>query len=315
MCIPCATLEASSRQVHEGSDARPFRSSWHPRRQTRKDADLPRQSVRRNAYGEQPLTRNLEALSPERVLEDTRHGQPVLNEDALPPNLRYHPSTYNEYLASVYALWNVLDRSAASLDNKNTWLYGYMRKVQLEAYSKLVWKNNTTRVYCEIGMNAGHGTLAMLLANPRLQVHTFDLMAWKYSEPHAKLIRVMYPKQFHIYKGDSQKTVRKFQADVESGKTKPCDVLLIDGDHSAAGAAADLRNFAKVAACNNVLLMDDINDGPGQALDDATNSGLVLDVKKREYEEGNEDNPCVRVHHSTATKSSQKFGKQRSYFR
>jgi hypothetical protein len=59
----------------------------------------------------------------------------------------------------------------------------YMRKVQLLAYSRVVWadvgadalaKKQTSKsiVYCEVGLNAGHGTIAMLLANPHVQVRT-----------------------------------------------------------------------------------------------------------------------------------------------
>jgi hypothetical protein len=56
-----------------------------------------------------------------------------------------------------------------------------MRKVQLLAYSQVVWGRTTLGngqaakkiIYCEVGLNAGHGTIAMLLANPRVHVRPY----------------------------------------------------------------------------------------------------------------------------------------------
>ena len=59
--------------------------------------------------------------------------------------------------------------------------YGYMREVQLHAYSQLVWHRPRVRTYCEVGFNGGHGTVAMLLASPRLQVHSFELGIFPYT--------------------------------------------------------------------------------------------------------------------------------------
>ena len=52
--------------------------------------------------------------------------------------------------------------------------YGYMRLVQLHAYSRLGWNREGGHTYCETGVNGGHGTAAMLLANPQLVAHSFD---------------------------------------------------------------------------------------------------------------------------------------------
>ena len=42
---------------------------------------------------------------------------------------------------------------------------------------------------CEIGFNGGHGTVAMLLANPELTVHSFELVRRVISAISSELVR------------------------------------------------------------------------------------------------------------------------------
>ena len=98
-----------------------------------------------------------------------------LNETARVPEPRFIPQTHEQYLSAVYTLWNLLDHTMYQHRSKRpVYPYGYMRLVQLKAYSRLVWRNPTARTYCETGVNGGHGTAAMLLANPNLVAHSFD---------------------------------------------------------------------------------------------------------------------------------------------
>ena len=51
-------------------------------------------------------------------------------------------------------------------------------ELQLRRMIQLV-RDPSVKTYCEIGVNGGHSAAAMLLANPELVVHGFDLMAWR----------------------------------------------------------------------------------------------------------------------------------------
>jgi len=246
------------------------------------------------------------------------NDEPTLNEELLPPGLRFVPETYAQYLTSVYTWWNILDRVAAVTDSSR-WIYGYMRKVQLLAYSRVVWagvgtdalargQNSKGVVYCEVGLNAGHGTIAMLLANPRVQVYSFDLMLFPYSPTVVHLIDSTFPGRFRVIRGDSTVSVPQHVRQVVAGKSPWCDVALVDGDHSFAGSKQDLINIAQMAKCNATLLADDINEGPGQALKEVEALGLIVLTEWNMYDKGAPENPCVRTHIGKTVNRSPRFG-------
>ena len=62
---------------------------------------------------------------------------------------------------------------------------------------------------------------------------------------------------------------------------RSCDVLLVDGDHGYRGALQDIRNMRALAKPGAVLLVDDLDEGPGPALRQAQAEGLVeiLDIR------------------------------------
>ena len=176
-----------------------------------------------------------------------------LNETARVPEPRFIPQTHEQYLSAVYTLWNLLDHTMYQHRSKRpVYPYGYMRLVQLKAYSRLVWRNPTARTYCETGVNGGHGTAAMLLANPNLVAHSFDPGEQPYSDEVFKILSVYFGPRFILHRGSSHVHLPKSVADL-AGK---CDVLLIDGDHTASGAHQDIVDFKPLAACGVVLLDD-----------------------------------------------------------
>lgn len=81
---------------------------------------------------------------------------------------RFVPRTAEEVLTATLAFWNVLDRTMAT-HSKSNWQTGYMREVQLRRMVQLA-SSPRVKTYCEIGMNGAHSAVAMLHANPSLQV-------------------------------------------------------------------------------------------------------------------------------------------------
>mmetsp|Transcript_24829 Transcript_24829/g.50385 ORF Transcript_24829/g.50385 Transcript_24829/m.50385 type:complete len:256 (+) Transcript_24829:143-910(+) len=212
---------------------------------------------------------------------------------------RFQPQTLPQYYAAVATMWNLLDRNIeVAVRNCHDHQhcpgtpFGYMRPAQLEHYSSFVWKKGAMK-YCEIGFNGGHGTAAMLLANPKLEVHSFELGGYPYTAPAEALLRLYFGNRFRYYLGDSHKLVPAFARN----HGKLCDVLLVDGIHSYAGALQDIKNMRALAKPGAVLLVDDLDEGPGPALEAAIASGLVELIERFMFNAstvGDPVNPCIR---------------------
>lgn len=169
-----------------------------------------------------------------------------------------------------------------------------MRPVQLEEYAKAVWERSDVSLYCEVGMNGGHGTAAMLLANPKLHAITFDYGAWQYSNSTVDLLRLYFGSRFQFVRGSSQYTIPQF-IQLSKGRVQ-CDVILVDGGHTASIAFNDLRNFRELAACNATVFMDDLNEGPGPAFRGAERAGWVSIGEWHMYNVSDRlKNPCIRT--------------------
>ena len=227
---------------------------------------------------------------------------PHLDELAPLPRHRFVPDNYEQYTTAVYVLWNLLDgiiHQEMRGHQKPNFPFGYMRKVQLQAYSGLVWKRRDIRTYCETGVNGGHGTAAMLLANPLLVSHSFDLGAQPYSDKVFRTLQYYFGERIIIHRGDSHKLLPAFLSDKTRGQ---CDLLLIDGDHSEHGAYRDIVDFHPLAACNAKVLLDDIvetngrlNGGPQRALRRAEAEGLLRPIERHVYNQTSVENPCLRA--------------------
>lgn len=105
----------------------------------------------------------------------------------------------------------------------------------------------------EIGFNAGHSALLMLIANPRLSLCCIDICEHSYTEPCADYLQNMFGDRFHFIKGDSQKILAaqdlsKFTA------------FHIDGGHMIWQAATDIQNCIDRARPTSVILFDDSNE-------------------------------------------------------
>ena len=230
-------------------------------------------------------------------------GLPQLDESVRVPTPRFAPATRSEYLASVFTLWNLLDGTIHKHRDRPRpiWPYGYMRRVQLEAYSRLVWQRPNVRTYCETGVNGGHGTAAMLAASPTLVAHSFDEVAQPYSEDVFKLLTTYFRDRWVPHRGNSHVELPRQASGALKGS---CDVVLVDGDHSADGAYRDIVDFRRLASCGATVLLDDVggtgaklNNGPSIALTRARDQGLLEIVEWHIYNKTSAENPCLREKH------------------
>lgn len=205
---------------------------------------------------------------------------------------RYEPQNEQELLASIFTWWDLLDRIMLTFEPQGRLMGGYIREVQLRRMIQLVQSPNVTH-YCEVGMNGGHSVVAMLLANPRMHAHTFDLMRWNYSWPAAKLLQARFGQRLELTPGYSWDTLPPWM-DAAQKRELRCDLLLVDGGHSVDAARKDLQMLRKVAAPGAPIVVDDINVDPGAALRKlAKQKALVLD-ESYWFKKRSEHNPCQR---------------------
>ena len=152
------------------------------------------------------------------------------------------------------------------------------------------------RHYCEVGMNGGHSVTAMLLANPRVVAHVFDIMKLKYSLPIAELLSISFRERFQLHAGPSQETLPPWLDEFVGRNGTRCDLILIDGDHSEDGARNDLLVLRRAASPSTLFVYDDINMPPGRALLREVQDGHVQIVERYgPFPRGSAFSPCMRV--------------------
>eukprot|EP01062_Namystynia_karyoxenos_P030914 TRINITY_DN22995_c0_g2_i1.p1 TRINITY_DN22995_c0_g2~~TRINITY_DN22995_c0_g2_i1.p1 ORF type:complete len:881 (+),score=202.89 TRINITY_DN22995_c0_g2_i1:89-2644(+) len=215
---------------------------------------------------------------------------------------RFVPASEEQRLAATFALWNVLDRRLEQPIRKHLTreldgaAYGYMRREQLKDYTQAV-RNipSSAPVYCEIGINAGHGTAAMMFSRPDLTVYSFDLHPFAYSDGAQSLLSVTFPDRWHYFKGWSNDTVPRFAEAVRLGHAPPCDAALVDGAHTVQDVLQDLSAMAAASRCGALVLIDDM-DFVRPAVDRAVEKGIIDLVQNdtSHFNPGDPRNPCLR---------------------
>jgi hypothetical protein len=146
----------------------------------------------------------------------------------------------------------------------------------------------------QIGMNGGHSVSAMLLANPAIEAHTFDLLRYKYSKPIAEVLKIQFGSRLTIHEGKSQETVPPWAAGFRARGLR-CDIILVDGDHMFRGAFNDIHSMRSVAAPSARLVVDDIQQMPGTALLSHVEKGQVEVLEQYgPFPSSPSLNPCMR---------------------
>lgn len=244
------------------------------------------------------------------VSHDATTMADLLDLEARAFRTRFKPRTRRQYYAAVATLWNLLDRNIDAAVEKAGCLqggrmsgsrralcgtpFGYMRPAQVDHYSSFVWAKGPQN-YCEIGFNGGHGTVAMLLANPQLNVLSFDIGGYPYSKVAVQIVSTYFGRRFRYVQGDSHVVVPAHARNRTNRWS--CDVLLVDGDHSAVGSLEDLKNMRILAKPGAVVLIDDVQEGPGKALSEAERLNLARVESWHTFNRstvGDRHNPCIR---------------------
>lgn len=106
----------------------------------------------------------------------------------------------------------------------------------------------------EIGVNAGHSCLVMLMANPKARITAFDLCAHSYVKPCVDYLNSVFGNRITLIEGASENTVSIFKRDHPQVKF---DMFHIDGSHGYREANLDFFNCRGLAKNGSYIVLDD----------------------------------------------------------
>ncbi len=118
-----------------------------------------------------------------------------------------------------------------------------------------------TSKICEIGFNAGHSTMLMLLgrSSASLDFTIFDIGHHPYTMPSFKYISSCFPHvNFNFVKGDSTVTMPNWISKNESQRGT-YDLIHVDGGHSEHCIRNDMINADILVKVDGLIVIDDTN--------------------------------------------------------
>lgn len=145
----------------------------------------------------------------------------------------------------------------------------------------------------EIGFNAGHSTELFLDNNPDVNVVSFDIGVYDYTNIGKKYIDNKYPFRHSLVIGDSQMTIPEYH---KKFPNKKFDLIYIDGGHEYDICKNDLMNCYQMAHENTILIMDDImyknewdkfwTSGPTKVWVETLEKGITFELQSFSFGEG-----------------------------
>lgn len=124
----------------------------------------------------------------------------------------------------------------------------------------LFWcgKQAITRI-CEIGFNAGHSTMLMLLGRDKTPIEftVFDIGEHSYTKPALNYIQSKFQHvNFEYIEGDSTVTMPKW-IDDNNKYVGVYDVVHVDGGHTEHCINNDMKNADILVKINGIVIIDD----------------------------------------------------------
>jgi len=133
--------------------------------------------------------------------------------------------------------------------------YSYPRNLTKILNLQYLCKNKKKII--EIGVNACHSLVLMLIINPDAEYLLFDLNNHKYTEHTINYVKKSFPNtKINIINGNSIKTLKKFILD-NPKETKSYDLIHLDGGHERHVYSQDYANSKKLLIDNGIVVFDD----------------------------------------------------------
>lgn len=165
------------------------------------------------------------------------------------------------YLEDIHS---IIVSSGAPLEG-NCFYHHNTLSLYPDLYSKqvnLVWCGKQAKTHiCEIGFNAGHSTMLMLLgreATP-LEFTIFDIGHHAYTRPCLEYIKKEFGHvHFEYIEGDSTQTMKSWIS-THPDYVGIYDVVHVDGGHSEHCIRNDMINADKLVKAGGIIIIDDTN--------------------------------------------------------
>jgi len=162
-------------------------------------------------------------------------------------------------------LKNIIAQNGSKLEG-NCFYYHETLNLYPELYSKqlnLFWcgKQAIDNI-CEIGFNAGHSAMLLLLARnySNLNFTIFDIGQHKYTKPSFNYIKSRFSNvNFEYIEGNSNITMPTWINDNKELIYK-YDVVHVDGGHTEDCISNDMKNADLLVKKNGILIIDDTNN-------------------------------------------------------
>jgi predicted O-methyltransferase YrrM len=169
---------------------------------------------------------------------------------ATPGDCRYGLFSQMEFESrSAWLLQHLTQNNAPIIEGHS----GQMA-TQFSIYSR-IFENCSVKSITEVGFNAGHSTLVMLMSNPRARIQSFDLGQYQSARTALATLKTQFPRrELDVIWGDSRQTIPNFAKTYTGPKF---DVIIVDGGHSYEVARADMINMRELGNKDSVLIVDD----------------------------------------------------------
>ena len=135
--------------------------------------------------------------------------------------------------------------------------YNYVINRNIDKIKNLQYLVKNKKKILEIGVNACHSLLIMLLINPDAEYLLFDLGEHLYTRKCIKYINQNFPNtKINIIYGDSTFTITEYIKN-NSSILNTFDLIHLDGGHTENIFNIDYKNSKKLISKNGVVIFDD----------------------------------------------------------
>jgi len=187
--------------------------------------------------------------------------------------------------AIMEGLKNIITECKSLLEG-NSFYYHSTLNIYPELFYKqmnLFWlgKKAETRI-CEIGFNAGHSTMLMLLGrdDKPIDFTVFDIGHHDYTKPCLSYIKNQFPHvSFEYVEGDSTVTMPEW-IKLHSELIGTYDLVHVDGGHSEYCIVNDMKNADLLVRKGGFIIVDDTHQSHiNRFVDDSIQSGNYIEIK------------------------------------
>lgn len=170
----------------------------------------------------------------------------------------YHSCEKQDYLDD---LKKIIIESKTPLEGNSFYIHQSLN-LYPDLYTKqlnLFWCGKQGSRICEIGFNAGHSCLLMLLGRDTtpMDFTIFDIGEHAYTRPCFEYMRSQFQHvRFEFIEGDSTVTIPNW---IEAKKPELYDVVHVDGGHSEHCITNDMKNADALVKMDGIVIIDDTN--------------------------------------------------------